>query len=1086
MEDKSGNGNDDATLQSDAAVETIKGTPKEDQPFTILKSQLLTNDSDIDSSSFDIISVQDAQHGTVALDGDGNILFTPELNYNGSASFTYTLQDNSADANSDKSVARVDFDIEAVNDAPIVLNYSDTHQEDSIVFDDEDGNTDGSVYGSVNLLDGASDVDSDTPTEIARVNGRSDLVGKVVKVPFYYTDSNGDDKQIDLNVTIENGGHYYIEQTDIANKIPKDSTAIGTIRYQVEDSSGALSISRKLQINIEGSNDNPNAVDDTDVMKSNSYVDVTPNNAHIDTGNGITFTDAFTISQKIRVDKAGIVFNKEDVFEVAVVSNGSVQYAIKADDGSGWKWNDTGYDLPLSEFHTLTSVYDGSQNSLKFYVDGLEVSSSSENVPSALYQNDDALLFGERGNNNQPMEGIFDDIQIYDKPLTDDEVSKVANGGTIDGISAYYDFEGYNPLEDKSGNGNDATLQSDATVEVEFQGEVEKISTKEGMDLTLLSSDLLRNDEDIDGDSLSISSVSATDDTHGTVTYDSNSERILYSPDDGYSGEIKFKYTIDDGQGGSDSAFVTVMVEKLGTVDDDTMLYDGSTVIDALAGDDTIELVDGLDIDFSGKTTPFKNIESIDLTKNGDHELLNISAADVRRMTDTSNLVTINSDAGDIVNLTTEWTDKGNGLYEHDDGQGNADSITKIQINGGATITTNSTVIDGTIVGLEYVTSSGLTGFTEADGSFDYVEGDIVTFKLGSMVIGSLDMDDIGDNKVFLQDIAGTSRTDMNDEYVENLAVLLQSVDSDSGDNILITEETRDAFGDVDLDLESATEDELKATLEDRGVEAISESDAMEHVGEMLEKYDGVEEGTLQEHIDDDSTTNEDESVVDIDDDSTTNEDESMVNIDDDSIDLSLVGDDEAMVGEEDSEGNEEITDEFDWLFEGDIEGSVTEIDGDGTIEERGEVKFTDSDGNEQEFVAGNGEASDDTIGTLTIDADGNWEYSVENDQISYLDEGETKDEVFKVHSSDGTEVEIVVTITGISNGSTTEDSSEDLNDILPEEESKTEENETVESSDDNSDSDTGSVDSSNESIDDGSYVDTTVNVTVEDQPVVI
>jgi hypothetical protein len=155
-------------------------------------------------------------------------------------------------------------------------------------------------------------------------------------------------------------------------------------------------------------------------------------------------------------------------------------------------------------------------------------------------------------------------------------------------------------------------------------------------------------------------------------------------------------------------------------------------------------------------------------------------------------------------------------------------------------VNASAQIIDGIIEGLHFTTSSGFEGLTNADGYFDYVDGDVVTFTLGNIELGQIDTANIVDGKVFLQDIASVDRTNMNDNYVENMAVLLQSLDSDSGDNIVITEATHRAFSDESFDLESMSEEELKAVLKENSVEAVSEADAMEHVQDMLGVYTGM------------------------------------------------------------------------------------------------------------------------------------------------------------------------------------------------------------------------------------------------------
>ncbi|MEL6980172.1 MAG: LamG-like jellyroll fold domain-containing protein, partial [Pseudomonadota bacterium] len=56
----------------------------------IAAAELLQNDSD--PAGLSILSVQGAQNGTVALDADGDPLFTAAQGYTGPASFTYTVQ----------------------------------------------------------------------------------------------------------------------------------------------------------------------------------------------------------------------------------------------------------------------------------------------------------------------------------------------------------------------------------------------------------------------------------------------------------------------------------------------------------------------------------------------------------------------------------------------------------------------------------------------------------------------------------------------------------------------------------------------------------------------------------------------------------------------------------------------------------------------------------------------------------------------------------------------------------------------------------------------------------------------------------
>ena len=89
----------------------------EDTPVTIPVGTLLANDTDVDGNPLTITSVQDATNGTVSL-VNGNVVFTPVANYNGPASFSYTVSDGQGGT----STVTVTVNVGAVNDAPVAGN----------------------------------------------------------------------------------------------------------------------------------------------------------------------------------------------------------------------------------------------------------------------------------------------------------------------------------------------------------------------------------------------------------------------------------------------------------------------------------------------------------------------------------------------------------------------------------------------------------------------------------------------------------------------------------------------------------------------------------------------------------------------------------------------------------------------------------------------------------------------------------------------------------------------------------------------------------------------------------------------------
>ncbi|MEJ2080279.1 MAG: Ig-like domain-containing protein, partial [Acidobacteriota bacterium] len=125
------------------------------------------------------------------------------------------------------------------------------------------------------------------------------------------------------------------------------------------------------------------------------------------------------------------------------------------------------------------------------------------------------------------------------------------------------------------------------------------------------SIDVLGNDSDVDGDPLTITSV--TNPAHGKVVLSQSGTLITYTPvEPGYTGEDHFNYVISDGQGGQSTAAVSVTVTAgstplLAVNDSVTLKEDSSRVINVLSNDSnpgggplTIALVE---LPKSGKAT---------------------------------------------------------------------------------------------------------------------------------------------------------------------------------------------------------------------------------------------------------------------------------------------------------------------------------------------------------------------------------------------------------------------------------------------------------------------------------------------------
>jgi len=79
--------NDAPVTDADAATAT------KDTALVILAADLLDDDTDVDGDTLVLQSVGNATNGDVAIDGSGNVVFTPTTGFTGAATFDYTVSD---------------------------------------------------------------------------------------------------------------------------------------------------------------------------------------------------------------------------------------------------------------------------------------------------------------------------------------------------------------------------------------------------------------------------------------------------------------------------------------------------------------------------------------------------------------------------------------------------------------------------------------------------------------------------------------------------------------------------------------------------------------------------------------------------------------------------------------------------------------------------------------------------------------------------------------------------------------------------------------------------------------------------------
>jgi VCBS repeat-containing protein len=123
---------------TDTATVSVTINPVNDAPVawndsvttaedTAITFAILANDVDVDGDPLTPVSVGSVANGTLVVNPDGTLTYTPNLNFRGFENFTYAASDPAGA----QSTATVHIEITSVNDAPTAVNDSATTNEDT-------------------------------------------------------------------------------------------------------------------------------------------------------------------------------------------------------------------------------------------------------------------------------------------------------------------------------------------------------------------------------------------------------------------------------------------------------------------------------------------------------------------------------------------------------------------------------------------------------------------------------------------------------------------------------------------------------------------------------------------------------------------------------------------------------------------------------------------------------------------------------------------------------------------------------------------------------------------------------------------
>ncbi|ELA6591498.1 tandem-95 repeat protein, partial [Vibrio alginolyticus] len=692
--------NVDVTPVNDAPVATNDtAITDEDTPVTI---DVLPNDTDIDG---DTLSIQSASvpsdQGTVEI-VDGKLVFTPAENFHGDAEITYTVTDGSL-----TDQATVNVTVNAVNDAPVVESSiaDQTLAEDftpysidlNTAFSDVD-NVDGELTFSVS---GNSNIQVAIVNGIATFTPTADWNGSEA-LTFTATDPSGESVSQTVNFTVAPVADIVADNATVVEDTPtiikvldndtfegddkvvsldtNNGPANGTVsvnpdgsvtytpndNYHGTDSftyivtSGGVSESTTVNVDVTPVNDAPVAKDDTAVTDEDTPVtiDVLPNDTDID-GDTLSIDSASVPSDQGKVE----IIDGKLVFTPAENFHGDAEITYTVTDGALTDQatvnvtvnavNDTPVvessiaDQTLAEdftpysidLNTAFSDVDNVDGELTFSVSGNSniqvaiVNGIATFTPTADWNGSEALTFTATDPSG---ESVSQTVNFTVAPVADivaDNATVVEDTPTIIKVLGNDTFEGddkvvsldtnngpangtvsVNPDGSVTYTPNDNYHGTDSFTYIVTSGGVSE-STTVNVDVTPVNDapvatndnavtdedtpvtiDVLPNDTDIDGDTLSIQSASVPE-AQGTVEIVDG--KLVFTPAENFNGDAEITYTITDGSL-TDQATVNVTVNAV----NDTPVVESSIADQTLAEDFTPYSID--------LNTAFSDVDNVD------------------------------------------------------------------------------------------------------------------------------------------------------------------------------------------------------------------------------------------------------------------------------------------------------------------------------------------------------------------------------------------------------------------------------------------------------------------------------------------
>jgi M6 family metalloprotease-like protein len=554
----------------------------EDAPLTISASGVLSNDTDEDGNTLTAVLVSGSAHGTLAFNADGSFTYAPAANWSGSDSFTYKANDGAGDSNT----ATVTITVNAVNDAPVVVNDSYNTNEDAplnmavpgVLSNDTDveGNTlttvlvTGPAHGALTFnTDG-----SFTYTPAASYSGPDSFT-------YQANDGAADSNIATVDITVTHVNHAPVAQDQMVTTPQDTPLAITLVAPDSDDDPLTYSIvDEPAHGTLSGSGEALTYTPDAGYKGSDSFT-FKANDGTLDSNIAlVTITvmpvnhapiaadDVFDTNEDtpLLIPLPGLLGNDTDIDGnelTAILATGPAHGTLILNAAGSFTYT------PATNYNGTDSfTYKASDGTLESNAATVVITINPVNdTPVAA---DDGYIIDEDTPLTIAAPGLLsNDNDVDGLPTLTAVLVNGPGDGTLllnpDGSFTYTPNANWNGSDNFTYRASDGTASSnDATVTITVNAvndapiaADDSYTTDRNTALTITAPGILGNDTDVEATALT--AVLVTDPSHGTLTLNADGS-FTYTPESDWSGTDSFTYNANDGAADSNIATVTIGV----------------------------------------------------------------------------------------------------------------------------------------------------------------------------------------------------------------------------------------------------------------------------------------------------------------------------------------------------------------------------------------------------------------------------------------------------------------------------------------------------------------------------------------------